>query len=163
MICLSTDHWWHGGLELQRFLCPNYCQEEVNIHSAETNNTALDQCSSRSACSHHLKQPGSECSHRKASGSTALPRENCGCSHASDTHQTHTAAVTANTLQPAPQKRQRAWKEITSCGIFQFPCYRYSHHSLHHGIIVIPMWFPKQWAMRSWYDLTLVYHWLSTT
>lgn len=41
MIYLSTDHWWHVGLKLQWFLCPNYCQEEVNIHSAEANIAVL--------------------------------------------------------------------------------------------------------------------------
>lgn len=160
---MITDHWWHGGLELQRFLCPNYCQEEVNIHSAETNIIVLGQCSPRSAHSHHVKQPGSGCGHRKASQSTILPRGKCGCSHTSDTHQTHTAAVTANTLQPALQKRWRAWRETASRSIFQFPCCRYSHHNLLQGTIVIPMWFPKQWAMGSWCDLTPAYYWLSTT
>lgn len=48
MTYLSTDHRLHGGLKLQWFLCPNYCQEEVNIHSAESNITVLDRCSSQS-------------------------------------------------------------------------------------------------------------------
>lgn len=144
MIYLSTDHWQHSGLKLQWFLCPNYCEEEVNIHSAETNITVLGQSSSQSAHSHLLKRPGSGCSHGKASQSTTLPRGKCGCSHTSDTHQTHTAAVAANTLQLALQKRRRAWKDIASCGIFQFPCCRYSHHSLLQGTIVIPEWFPSE-------------------
>lgn len=160
---MITDHWWHGGLKLQRFLCPNYCQEEVNIHSAETNITVLGQCFPRSAHSHHAKQPGSGCSHRKASQSTALPRGKCGCSHTSDTDQTHTAAVTTNTLQPALQKRRRAWRETASRGIFQFPCCRYSPSQptsgYHCDTNVIPL--TVSYGELMWPDssiLLIIYH-----
>ena len=164
MTSLSTDHWRHGGLNFQWFLCPNYCREEVNIHSAESNIPVLGRCSSQPEQSFSVTSNSQWVDIVIGSLSSLLHRleEKWGCSHTSDTKHTHTAAVLANTLQPALQKGPRDRMKTASCGVCQFPCYKYSHRLLLQGANVISMVSQKQWAIGSWCELTPRYHWVST-
>lgn len=149
MSYLSTDHWRHGGLNLQWFLRPNYCQEEVNIHSAERNITVLGRCSSQSEQSLSVTSNSHWVEVVIGRLSSLLHRlgKKWGCSHTSDTKQTHTAAVLANTLQPVSNRDwEIEWKQhlVVCANIHAIntptrACFR---------VLMWYQWFPK--TMSCW-------------
>lgn len=114
----------NDGLKFQQFLCPNCCQEKVNIHSAKINTAVRGRHSSQPEQAFWVASSGLWINAVIGGPQSAVQlREKRMCSYISDTKKTH--LVTMHVKQWAHQKEVGWWsgkpgKEKRFCGVHHF-------------------------------------------
>lgn len=145
----------NDGLKFQQFLCPNCCQEKVNIHSAKINTAVWGRHSPQPVQAFLVASSGLSIN---ASLLCNL-REKRMCSYIRDTQQTHLVTVHVNVWQWALQKGVGWWsgkpgKEKRFCSVHHFYVL-YTSTSLLQATNMTSMGLQNKWLL--WANVSWIY------